>query len=72
MGQVGNEWQGSGIAADPPSGVSSASTAQLAQAMAAFAPTGSALDTSSALDQTTTQTANASPIAASLGQMRQN
>jgi hypothetical protein len=50
MGQVGLEWSVAGIAADPPASVN----AQLAQAMASYAASGSAVVTPST-DQTATQ-----------------
>ena len=40
MGQVGSEWQTAGIASQPP--IAPAAAAQLAQAMAAYAPAGAA------------------------------
>ncbi len=44
MGTVGLEWQGGGIAADPPAASSAASTALLVQAMAGFPSDGAAID----------------------------
>jgi len=51
MGQVGMEWSAAGLAADPPG----TANAQLAQAMASFAPGGVPLDSSSPLGQTAVQ-----------------
>ena len=51
MGQVGMEWSVAGLAADPPG----SANAQLAQAMASFAPGGVPLDSSSPLGQTAVQ-----------------
>ena len=70
MGQVGLEWQNSGIAAPPPNGANAA-PAQLAQAMASFAPAGGALDGGSQSDPAVMGTAAAGPLMAPIGQIPQ-
>jgi autotransporter-associated beta strand protein len=65
MGQVGLEWSVAGIAADPPGGAS-ASSAQLAQAMASFAPPSAAFDTSTPLSVAITQPSSATILAVQL------
>ena len=64
IGQVGNEWSVAGIAADSTSG-SSPANAQLAQAIASYAPTGGGGDNGAMLGQPTAQSGAASPFAAS-------
>jgi hypothetical protein len=56
MGQVGLEWQNAGIASNPTGGFAAAD-AQLAQAMASFAPSGGALEMGSPDTQTIAQAA---------------
>ena len=53
MGQVGTEWSVAGIVADPPG--TPPTNAQLIQAMANYASSGGALDTTSPLGQTAAQ-----------------
>jgi Holliday junction resolvase-like predicted endonuclease len=54
MGQVGSEWSAVGISADSPGG-SSPANAQLTQAMASFAPSGSTAGTGEVLGQSPIQ-----------------
>lgn len=64
MGQVGSEWSVAGLTADAQEGSSSAG-AQLIQAMASFAPTGSAIDTGPMLVQPEVQLSASGTIATS-------
>ena len=68
MGQVGLEWQNSGIATPPPNGTSFA-PAQLAQSMASFAAAGNALDGVSQSDPAVMGTATATPLVAPISQI---
>ncbi len=62
LGNVGPEWAAIGVADPPAPGQSSASTSQLTQAMAAFAPASSALATAAPLDPTPTPAGAANPL----------
>ncbi|MFZ2065926.1 MAG: hypothetical protein WAV27_08070 [Xanthobacteraceae bacterium] len=64
MGQVGLEWSISGVSASPAAAPPSSATAQLTQALAAFAPANGALDTGIPLVESPSPLASTTQLAA--------